>query len=414
MPRQEIISGIDLGSANIRVIIVERGGLEDKPRILGIGESPSFGIRKGIIVDVEEIVTSISSALEKAERMAGSPVGRAYVSVGGAQVSYLESRGVIAISRADGEISKNDVSRVIEAASAVSISSNREILHILPRDFIVDDEGGIKDPVGMNGVRLEAVTTIVETSSSLLNNLTRCVERTGVDVAGLVFAPLASAWSVLEKRQRDLGVVLIDLGGGSTSFSVYEEGGLLSGGALPVGGEHISSDLAIGLRTSMDTAERVKIEYGSCLPREIDKQEEIDLQKVVKQEKGVVSRREVAEIIEARGEEIFKMIDKELHKIGRSAQLPAGAVLVGGGAKLPGVVDLAKEILRLPAQIGFPMGLSISVDKVDDPVFATATGLIHWGLGEGNRFSFEFNREGLTKLNSGMDRMKRWFKNFLP
>jgi len=159
---------------------------------------------------------------------------------------------------------------VIEAASAVSISSNREILHILPRDFIVDDESGIKDPVGMNGVRLEAVTTIVETSSSLLNNVTRCVERTGVDVAGLVFAPLASAWSVLEKRQRDLGVVLIDLGGGSTSFSVYEEGGLLAAGALPVGGEHISSDLAIGLRTSVDTAERIKIEYGSCLPCEIE------------------------------------------------------------------------------------------------------------------------------------------------
>ncbi len=414
MSKQEIISGIDLGATVIRVIIVERGGVEEKPRILGIGESPSSGIRKGMVVDAEEVVTSISSALEKAERMAGLPVERAYVSVGGSQVSYVESRGVIAISRADGEISKNDVARVIEAASAVSISSNREILHILPRDFIVDDESGIKDPVGMNGVRLEAVTTIVETSSSLLNNVTRCVERTGVDVAGLVFAPLASAWSVLEKRQRDLGVVLIDLGGGSTSFSVYEEGGLLAAGALPVGGEHISSDLAIGLRTSVDTAERIKIEYGSCLPCEIEKKEEVDLQKIAKGEKGVVLRREIADIIEARGEEMFKMIDKELHKIGRSAQLPAGAVLVGGGAKLPGVVDLAKSTLRLPAQIGFPTGLAVAVDRVDDPVFATATGLIHWALGEGKRFSFESNRESLTKLNSGMDKMKRWFKNFLP
>jgi len=413
MSKQEIIAGIDIGATNARVIVVQRRGPQEELQILGIGEAPSFGMRKGMVVDADELVTSISSALEKSERMAGLPVEQVYVSVSGPHFSYLESRGVIAISRADGEISDQDVSRVIEAASAVNISSNREILHIMPRDFTVDDESGIKDAVGMNGVRLEATTTIIETTSSLLNNITRCVERTGVDVLGLVFAPLACASSALLKRQKDLGVILIDLGGGSTSFAVYEEGGLLAASSLPIGGEHISSDLAIGLRTSIDAAEKIKIEYGSCLPREIDKKEQIDLKKIAPKESGVIFRREIAEIIEARGEEIFKMLDKELHKIGRDSQLPSGAVLVGGGAKLPGIVDLAKETLRLPVQIGFPLGFSASIDKVDDPAFATVAGLAHWAFSGGNRFAPRFSGESSSKFG-WMDRMKRGIKHFLP
>lgn len=413
MPKQEIICGLDVGSSNIRVVIVQRREAEEL-QILGIGEEPSWGLRKGMVVDSEELVTSISGALEKAERVAGMPIEKVYVSVGGPQVSYLESKGVIAISRADGEISRSDVLRALEAAAAVTIPSNHEIMHIVPRDFIVDDESGIKDPVGMNGVRLEVITTIIETSTSLLNNLTRCINRTGVDVQGLVFSPLASSQAVLEKRQRDLGATLIDLGGGTTSFAVYEEGGLLAAGVLPVGGEHITSDLAIGLRTSVDIAEKVKIEYGSCLPQEIEKKEEVNLAKISAEAQGNIRRREIAEIIEARAEEIFEMVDKELRKIERSAKLPAGAVLVGGGAKLPGIVDLAKEKLRLPAQIGFPIGMKVTVSKVDDPTFATSTGLIHWALGEANRFSFSGERETFSRVQRGIGRVKHWFKALLP
>jgi len=414
MSKQKIICGIDIGCSKVRTVVVERWGTEEKLQILGLGEVPAAGIRKGAVVDSEEVISSISEALEKAERVAGLPIERAFISVGGSQISYFESRGVIAISRADGEISRADVNRAMEAASAITVPSNHEIMHILPRDFTVDDESGVKDPTGMSGVRLEVVATIIVVSSSLLNNLTKCVHRTGVDVEGVVFSGLASSQSVLEKRQRDLGVVLIDLGGGSTTFTVYEEGGLLAAGALPVGGEHITSDLAIGLRTSVDVAEKVKLEYGSCLPREIDKKEEIDLAKISETEKAHVSRQDSAEIIEARCEEILNLLDKELHKIGRSAKLPAGAVLVGGGSKLPGIVDLTKESLRLPVQIGFPIGFEAAVDKVDDPVFATVTGLIHWALGDYNKFSLESEREGFSRVQDGVGKMKRWFKGFLP
>ncbi len=415
MPKQEIICGLDIGSSQIRVVVVQRRALEENLQILGIGEVPAVGIRKGVVVDPEEVVSCVASALEKAERVAGLPIENAYLAVGGPQISYLESRGVIAISRADGEIAKTDISRALEAASAVTLPSNHEMLHILPRDFIVDDESGIKDPIGMNGVRLEVVTTIVEVSSSLVNHLTKCVLRTGVDVEGVVFSALAAAQSTLEKRQRDLGVVLIDIGAGSTGFAVYEEGGLLAADVVPVGGEHITADLAIGLRTSVDIAERLKIEYGSCLPKEINKKEEIDLAKISKSEKDVmVSRRDAAEIIEARCEEIFRLVDKELSRIGRSAKLPAGAVLVGGGSKLPGIVDLAKEMLRLPVQIGFPIGFDGTVDKVDDPVFATATGLIHWALTDWSRFSPEVNAEGLGRMRGITGRLKGLFRNFLP
>lgn len=415
MAKQEIICGIDIGSSNIRVVVVQQKELEDNLQILGIGESLSAGIRKGAVVDTEEVVSCVASALEKAERVAGLPIEHAFVAVGGPQISYLESRGVIAISRADGEISKADVSRALEAASAVTIPSNHEILHILPRDFIVDDESGIKDPIGMNGVRLEVVTTIIESSSSLLNHLSKCVYRTGVDVDGLVFGALAASQSILEKRQRDLGVILIDLGSGSTNFAVYEEGGLLAADVLPVGGEHITSDLAIGLRTSVDTAEKIKLEYGSCLPKEINKKEEINLSKLAQEDKEIkVSRRDAAEIIEARCEEIFNMVDKELNKVGRSAKLPAGAVLVGGGSKLPGIVDLAKETLRLPVQIGFPSGFDARVDKVDDPIFATSTGLVHWALADFGKYSFEASSEGAGRFKGLTGRIKGIFKSFLP
>ncbi|MBU1118995.1 cell division protein FtsA [Patescibacteria group bacterium] len=413
MAKEDIIVGIDVGSYHIRTVIaqlnVEQQG---KPRIIGVGESLSSGIRKGVIVDVEEAVSSISAALEKAERTGGVPVERAFVSVSGSHILAQKSKGVVAVSRADSEITEEDIGRAIEAASAVSVPPNHEILHVLPQNFTVDDQSGIKDPVGMNGIRLEVEALIIEGSVSYLKNLTKCIHRVGVDLESFVVTPLAASMSVLSKRQRELGVALIDIGAGTTGLSVYEEGDVLHVAILPVGSEHITNDLAIGLRTSVDIAEKIKISYGTALASEIDKKEEINLSKLDKGEEAVVSRKRVAEIVEARLSEIFSLVDKELKKIGRSGKLPGGVVLVGGGAKIAGIVDLAKEELRLPAQVGFPENLPGISDKMDDPVYAVAQGLALWAI-ENKDSDSSF---GSTMVNAQQmaGRVKKWFKNFLP
>ncbi len=414
MAREEIIVGLDIGSSVIRVIVGQQSADESKPHIIGIGMAPSAGIRRGVVVDVEEAVGSISTALEKAERVTGIPIESAYVSIGGAHIESQLSRGVIAVSRADGEIGEDDVARVIEAAQAITLPTNYEILHVVPKTFIVDDQEGIKDPVGMSGVRLEVEAHIIQGASSFIKNLTKCIYRAGVDIDDLVLAPLAAAEAVLTRRQKELGVILIDVGAGTTGLTVYEEGDLVHTKVIPVGSEHITNDIAIGLRTSVDIAEKVKLEYGTALPASITDREEIDLGKIDQNEEQIVDRKEVANIIEARLAEIFSLVDKELKKVGKSGQLPAGAVLTGGGAKLPDIVDFAKEELRLPAQIGMPQEVPVTVEKIDDPAFATAVGLVLWGSGsevKGGRFSLG----GIpSSVNDTVDKMKKWFKTFLP
>lgn len=411
MARDEVITGLDVGSSKIRTVIGQIDE-EGKPHIIGVGEAPSEGIRRGVVVDVEEAVSSISASLEKAERTSGIPVEHAYVNVGGNHLMSQSSKGVIAVSRADSEIGEDDVERVIEAASAVSIPANYEILHVIPRDFIVDSQEGIKDPVGMSGIRLEVETSIIEGAASYVKNLTKCVHRTGIDIDELVASPLAAASSVLNKRQKELGVVILDIGGGTTSLVVFEEGEMLDLAVLPVGGSHITNDLAIGLRTSIDVAEKVKLEYGSARSKDIDKKESIDLSKISDAEEETVSRRRVADIVEARLSEIMSLADKELKKIDRSEKLPAGVVLSGGGSKMPGIVDLAKREMRLPAQVGFPMELHSPVDKVDDPSFATAVGLVLWGIGHEDLAGKRPSK--ISSVTDSVGNIKKWFKNFLP
>jgi len=414
MAREEIIVGLDVGSSIIRVIVGQQSADETKPHIIGIGMAPSTGIRRGVVVDVEEAVGSISTALEKAERVTGMPIESAFVSIGGSHVETQLSRGVIAVSRADGEIGEDDVARVIEAAQAITLPTNYEILHVVPKTFIVDDQEGIKDPVGMSGVRLEVEAHIIQGASSFIKNLTKCIYRAGVDIDDLVLSPLAAAESVLGRRQKELGVVLIDIGAGTTGLTVYEEGDLVHTKVIPVGAEHITNDIAIGLRTSVDVAEKIKLEYGTALPATITDKEEIDLAKIDQNEEQVIDRKEVAEIIEARLAEIFSLVDKELKKVGKSGQLPAGAVLTGGGAKLPDIVDFAKEELRLPAQIGMPQEVPVTVEKIDDPAFATSVGLVLWGSGselKGGRFALG----GIpNSVSDTVGKMKKWFKTFLP
>ncbi|KKW23380.1 MAG: Cell division protein ftsA [Parcubacteria group bacterium GW2011_GWA2_51_12] len=417
MSSDQVLVGLDIGTTTVRVVVGKREPDGAPPSIIGVGEAPSSGIRRGVIVDIEEAVSSISTALEKAERMTGIPTEHAAVSVNGAHISSIESHGVIAIARADGEITENDVVRVIDASQAIQIPTNREILHVIPKAFVVDGQAGIKDPVGMTGIRLEVDSQIIEASIPFVKNLTKCVMQAGVDIDDLVLAPLAAAQAVLTKRQKELGVVQIDLGGGTTGVVVFEESDLLRTTILPVGCDHITNDVAIGLRTSVDVAERIKLEYGHAIPSAVRKEEEINLAKINKAEEGRVSRHQLAVIIQARLEEIFSLVNKELKSIGRDGQLPAGAILTGGGTKLPGVVELAKKELRLPVQIGFPQNISTIIDRVDDPAYATAVGLVLWaneylGGRSGMAGVSRFARHVLQ--NASIERVRKFFKQFLP
>lgn len=417
MASDQILIGLDVGTTTIRVVVGKRENETTPPSIIGVGEAPSAGIRRGVIIDIEEAVSSISTALEKAERMTGVPTEHAVVSVGGAHVSSLESHGVIAVARADGEITENDVVRVIDASQAIQIPTNREILHVIPKDFTVDGQPGIKDPVGMTGIRLEVDSQIIEASIPFIKNLTKCIMRSGIDIDDLVLAPLAAAQSVLTKRQKELGVVLIELGGGTTGVVAFEESELLHTTILPVGSDHITNDVAIGLRTAVDVAEVIKLEYGTAAAASVKKDEEINLAKIHKNEEGRVSRHHLAEIIQARLEEIFSMVNKELKTVGRDGQLPAGAILTGGGAKLHGIVELAKKELRLPVQIGFPLNIATIIDRVDDPAYATAVGLVLWAneyltRSEGVVGVSKFAKKVLE--NASIERMRKFFKQFLP
>lgn len=415
MAREEIAVGLDVGTSAVRVVVAQLPpDPAEKVRVIGASEQASSGLQRGVVTDVEETVESVSQALDRAEQMAGVSIDRATVSIGGAHLSSLNSRGVIAVSRADGEISEEDVSRVVAAAQAVSLPSNREILHVVPQHFIVDGQGGVTDPQGMTGVRLEVDAHIIEGSAPFIKNLTKCVYRAGVTVAELVFAPLAAARAVLTKRQRELGVALVDLGAGTTSLAVYEENQLLHTAALPVGSSHVTNDIAIGLRSSIDVAERIKVEFGSAVPADVKKSQDVNLRNVSEAEEDVtVSRRHVAEIIEARLVEIFTLVNRQLRAIDRAGLLPAGVVLTGGGAKLHGVVDLAKKELRLPAQIGFPQALPAVDDRAEDPAFAAAVGLLLTDVA--SRYAKERSPlRALAAVGPTVAKLRGWFRTLLP
>lgn len=380
--KEKISVGIDVGDSQVVTVIGHRAEGETHPSIVGVGIHDGSGMRRGVVTDVEEAVSAISASTEEAERMAGLPAEAVYVSIAGEHIVSTNNKGLIAIARGRDEITHDDVLRVIETAQSVPVPANREILHVIPRMFMVDGQEGIKDPVGMSGSRLEVDAHVITGSTPFIKNLRRTVEQAGVTIAGFVLGPLAASKAVLSKKQKELGVVLVDIGAGTTGMVVFEEGDIYHSAVLPIGSEHITSDIAIGLKTSLDVAERVKVEYGIASPVILSEKDVIDLSKIDRDEEQVVSRRYVAEIIEARLTELFVMIKAELRKIGRDGMLPAGAVLVGGGAKLPGIVEAAKENLGLPAQLGFPIELKGMVDRMDDPRYATAIGLMLWGMEE--------------------------------
>ncbi len=409
MAHPKTLVALDIGSSKIRTLV---GVAEDKRNIIniiGVGISPSNGVRKGMVTDIDEAISNITASLEDAERMSGEPIHRAFVGFSGPHVETYNSKGVIAINAANSEITEDDVDRVLDAARAVSLPSNRDILRIIPKSFSIDSQHGIKYPVGMTGIRLEVEAHIISGKTAAVKNLEKCLNETGVDIEDMVPSSLACSESILDKKQKELGVVLIEVGACSTNIAVFEEGSILTSVVLPVGGEHVTNDLAIGLRSAIDTAEKIKIEYGTCLPDDIKDREEIDLSEISKTDNHSVSKKQVAKIIEARYHEIFMMARDELRRIGREGMLPAGAVLAGGAIKMPGTLDLARNTLQLPVQIGVPRSIEGIVDRIDDPSFSSSIGLLHFAHRYGAQRSFlEFDMKKMFGSVSG------FFRKLIP
>lgn len=413
MPNVDIIVGLDIGSANIRMAVGEFSSESNRVNIIGLAEGPSAGVAKGTVRSIEEVVEAIASVSENAERMTGLTLDHAYIGISGSHVVSQKSKGVIAVARPDGEIRSDDVDRVLEAAQAVSVPPNYEILHVLPRNFSIDNQQGIKDPIGMNGVRLEVEAQIIEGQSAHIKNVTKAVNLAGIGIDDLVLASLAGAESALTERQKDLGVALVNIGAATTSLLVFEEGDILHVSVLPVGSAHITNDIAIGLRTNIDIAEAIKINYGHAVPDHVGKNDEVEMRQVADEE-GTFSRKHLAEIIEARVEEIFHMVDKNLREINRSGKLPAGVILTGAGAKLPGMVEIAKREFRLPAALGMPLGVESAIDRINDPALVTVVGLVLWGQANQAMSGGGFGSFTVPNLGGLGDKMKSFFKIFKP
>lgn len=415
-PQTDLLVGLDLGSTKVRVAVAKETFLQNQLRdlqIVGLVEVPSAGIHKGVITSIEETVSSISHALEQTEHLIGVPLEHAWVGISGSQVLSQMSKGVVAVAKADGEIALEDMERAVEAARAVATPLNYEIIHVLPRTYTVDGQTGIKDPSGMTGVRLEVDTQIIEAQTVHLKNITKAVYRTGVDIDDLVFSILAVGDLVTTSRQKDLGVAVVNIGGSTTSLVVYEEGDVIHTAVLPIGGEHVTNDLAIGLRSSIEVAEKAKIQYGDCLSKNIAKKEGVDLRSIGGEVNEEVSLKYIAEIIGARMEEILEKVDQELVNIGRSGLLPAGLIFTGGGAKISGLVDLAKMQLRLPATLGYPLDIMSVSDKINDLAFVTAVGLVNWGANLQKKPG-----RGASSRSRGVDKVSRqvksWFQSLIP
>ncbi|HBG81451.1 TPA: cell division protein FtsA [candidate division CPR2 bacterium] len=404
-PKEQSFAGIDIGSTKVNIVV---GVIEypNTPSIVGVGTYPTSGIRKGVVIDVEETVSSISSALELAERSAGVPITQASINIDGSHVASLNSRGVIAVGRADSEITFEDTVRAEEAAQAISLPSNKEIIHVIPREYSVDSQTGIKDPIGMSGVRLEVEAHIITGSQPAIRNLLKCINQAGISAENQIVTPLAAAKAMLSKRQKELGSVLVDIGGGTTGIAIFEEGNILYSAILPIGSGHITNDIAIGLRTSVDIAEKVKLKYGYASPQEIPEKEKIDLSEFGGE--GMTFRRQVAKIVEARLKEILDLVRDELRRINKDGMLPGGVVITGGGANMPGLAILAKHMLKLPCEIGEPKGIHGLIDKVSGPEHATALGLMLYSMDKQQTYGAN------DKLAKAFDGIKKLVKIFLP
>jgi cell division protein FtsA len=360
-----------------------------------------------VVVDVSEVTAAIVESVHRAERTSGYEIASAYVGLAGAHISAMNSRGVVAISRGERGVRHVDVERALEAARALDIPQNREILHVIPRSFSVDGEEGVRDPLGMQAYRLEVEAHIVTGATSSIRNLVKCVQNAGIQIDALVLEPLASGEAVLTDIEQEMGVALVDIGGGTTDIAIFIEGSIWHTVVLPTGGEQLTKDIAVGLRTPFDAAEDVKIKYGHALPQTIMPEETVRVNVFGGDGQNQISRQFLSEIIEARTEEIFEIILKEIKRSGYDGLLPAGIVLCGGTAELPGIRDLGRDVLGLPVRVGEPQELQGLVDTLQSPAFATSLGLLNWGI------RHDLPRLTQQPTNNSL-KMPAWLKLFLP
>ncbi|HVK71803.1 MAG TPA: cell division protein FtsA [Kofleriaceae bacterium] len=379
----EIIVGLDIGTTKIAAIAGEV--TEDGVDIIGIGTSPSKGLRRGVVVNIDATVSSIQAAIDEAENMAGCQVSTVYAGISGAHVRGLNSHGIVAVK--DKEVRDADIGRVIDAAKAVAIPMDREVLHVLPQQYVIDDQDGIRDPLGMAGVRLEAKVHIVTTAVTSAQNVVKCANRCGLQVADIVLEPLASAQAVLEDDERELGVALIDIGGGTCDVAVYCDGAIVHTAVLPLGGGHVTNDIATVLRTPLDSAEKIKRKYGCASRSLVDDGEQMEVPSVGGRGPRVLPRATLVEIIEPRVEEIFEHVKRELMRSGYADSLAAGVVLTGGAVSLDGTTEVAEHVLGLPTRRGFPTKVGGLVDVVKSPAYSTGVGLVVYGANQGRQLT---------------------------
>lgn len=404
--RENLVVGLDIGTTKICAIVgaMTEEGLD----VVGIGTSPSRGMRKGVVINIESTVTAIRKALQEAELMAGCEIKSVFAGIAGGHIKGINSQGVIAIK--NREVANEDVRRVIDAAKALAIPMDREVIHILPQEFIIDDQDGIKEPLGMSGVRLEARVHIVTGAVASAQNIIKSCNKAGVDVGDIVLEQLASSEAVLTHDEKDLGVALVDIGGGTTDIAIFVDGAIKHTSVLSLGGNHLTNDIAVGLRTPSAEAEKIKQASGCCLSSMVGKDETIEVPSVGGREPRILSRQLLAEILEPRVEEIFTLVNREIVKSGYEDLIASGVVLTGGSAILPGMPELAEQIFDLPVRRGKPIGIGGLIDVVNSPIYATGVGLVKYGSRNMQTRNFVIGQENL--FDRVTRRMKEWFGEF--
>ena len=407
MQGPELIVGLDIGTTKICAVVGEVTG--DNINIIGIGTHPSVGLRKGVVVNIESTVESIKKAVEEAELMAGCEISSVYAGIAGGHITGFNSHGIIAVKGT--EITQGDVDRVIDAARAVAIPMDREVIHVLPQEFIVDEESGIQNPIGMTGVRLETKIHIVTGAVASAHNIVKCSNRAGLDVCDIVLESLASGESVLTREEKDLGVALLDLGGGTTDLAVFSKNNIRHTFVLALGGNNLTNDISIGLRAPTAEAEKIKKKYGTCLSSQISADETIEVPGMGGRKPRKLPRQILGEILEPRMEEMFTLIKREIYRAGMENMVNSGVVVTGGTALLGGVTEIAESVLNLPARLGRPQGIGGLVDVVNNPMYATAVGLVIFGAR--NRSESKFRIRDSNIFNRVMTRMKKWFQEII-
>src|SRR5437870_10990349 len=407
MAEQTVLVAIDIGTTKVCVLIgevAERGGVD----VIGIGQAPSDGLRKGVVIDIDRTVQSVTNAVDAAERLSGLKVRSAFVGISGSHINSQNSRGMVAVRH---DVDRGDTVRAIEAARAVSIPNTREILHVVPRGYVVDGQEGVRDPIGMTAVRLEVETHIVTASSTSVQNLTKCVQRAGVEIDELVLAPMATAEATLNDEDRELGACLADIGGDTTDVAIFQDGSISHCATIPMGGRSVTADLGIVLRVTPDVAESVKFRYGSAVPMDVDPDEVLQVTSIGEESSHGVTRRHIAEIVESRVSEIFKFIGAEIEAAGATNRLQAGRGLTGGGSPLTGVTRAARDQPCMSARVGGPRGLGGLTGPIATPPYSAASGLLLWGA---RNWPSEEDRASGRALEGVTSRIGKIFKGLMP